>query len=471
MIKKEDIALQILNDGKILLNDAVLKAKSLKNIKNKDPDRAWKNIFAQKGTIIRDITGTYVTPRITTTNSKDIILPTSATRIIKSSNDEKILDEFFYKWINSNEWKGVNLFPYQMIIDEKYSFILKRTLEFIKNQPEYIKNGNILIKSSKDSEEICKKMHEYTKSLDNKRNRKLGHYLLFNKLEYNLLNHLKLITEKDWKYTLTLDGEIFSDINDFESMKKFYRNLFVKLGWYKKPQYNIHPVQFLFNILEKLKIISYDEYKFIVIYATSDSQTEEIINLINIYRNYPNKKNEYENYLNKNKTETEIKTFNRKLKFNLLDISILNNFVYDLKTDNLKLKNIENIENIKNNFPIKNTESKFNLQNKEEWIYIQRNAMFHEEIFKVGFSINPKKRAKQLSGTTSIPDNFFIIHKFKVINMQLAENVIFKILEPYRVNNNREFFKIPLDELIEKISKIVNFINLVENKISIKIED
>ena len=67
MISKKNIVDQILAGGKILLNDAVAKAMAQKQIKNKDAVRAWKNMFAQNGTITREETGVYVSPKTVVT--------------------------------------------------------------------------------------------------------------------------------------------------------------------------------------------------------------------------------------------------------------------------------------------------------------------------------------------------------------------------------------------------------------------
>ncbi len=64
MITKKNIVDQILMGGKMLLDDAVTKAMAVKQIKNKDAIRAWKNTFAQNGVITRDATGTYVSPKV-----------------------------------------------------------------------------------------------------------------------------------------------------------------------------------------------------------------------------------------------------------------------------------------------------------------------------------------------------------------------------------------------------------------------
>ena len=55
------------------LDEAVKRAMAVKEIKNKDAIRAWKNMFAQNGIITRDATGTYVSPKIIENNT--VIVP------------------------------------------------------------------------------------------------------------------------------------------------------------------------------------------------------------------------------------------------------------------------------------------------------------------------------------------------------------------------------------------------------------
>lgn len=63
MITKKAIVDQILLGGKLNLDEAVKRAMAIKQIKNKDAVRAWKNMFAQNGVISREETGVYVSPK------------------------------------------------------------------------------------------------------------------------------------------------------------------------------------------------------------------------------------------------------------------------------------------------------------------------------------------------------------------------------------------------------------------------
>lgn len=89
MISKKNIVDQVLASGKLTLDEAVKRAMAVKEIKNKDAIRAWKNMFAQNGVITRDATGTYVSPKVAeapiiatvtpvTTSAEVAVVPTAA---------------------------------------------------------------------------------------------------------------------------------------------------------------------------------------------------------------------------------------------------------------------------------------------------------------------------------------------------------------------------------------------------------
>ncbi|MCK0190670.1 GIY-YIG nuclease family protein [Arenibacter sp. F20364] len=92
-------------------------------------------------------------------------------------------------------------------------------------------------------------------------------------------------------------------------------------------------------------------------------------------------------------------------------------------------------------------------------IYILRNASFEKNIFKIGLTRKTtKERASQLSNT-SVPDNFNIINEWNVKDCVIAEKKIHEILKKYRVNPNREFFKIELklaSKVVEEVTTSIN---------------
>lgn len=88
MITKSDVANQILagiGTERMTLDNAVAKAQATKQIKNKDASRAWKNIFAKAGIIVRDETGTYVTPKTPSTAA-----PAAATTVVAETTTNTV---------------------------------------------------------------------------------------------------------------------------------------------------------------------------------------------------------------------------------------------------------------------------------------------------------------------------------------------------------------------------------------------
>ena len=93
------------------------------------------------------------------------------------------------------------------------------------------------------------------------------------------------------------------------------------------------------------------------------------------------------------------------------------------------------------------------------FIYIMRNASFEKNIFKIGLTTKTtKERAAQLSGT-SVPDNFNLLNEWKVKDCKMAEKKIHEILDRYRVNPRREFFKIDLQEASKVVEQVTTRIN------------
>lgn len=79
-----------------------------------------------------------------------------------------------------------------------------------------------------------------------------------------------------------------------------------------------------------------------------------------------------------------------------------------------------------------------------------------ENRIKVGFSNNPERRRRELSGT-SVPYPFEIRYAWAVDNMLDAENVAHYMLREQRVTSNREFFDIiPIDKLDSIIKEFVD---------------
>lgn len=78
-------------------------------------------------------------------------------------------------------------------------------------------------------------------------------------------------------------------------------------------------------------------------------------------------------------------------------------------------------------------------QMKIEYVYVLTNRSFGENLIKIGFSDDPKRRAKELH-STSLPHPFEIAYAVPVYRAYELEQLVHKALDDYRVNNDREFF-------------------------------
>lgn len=92
----------------------------------------------------------------------------------------------------------------------------------------------------------------------------------------------------------------------------------------------------------------------------------------------------------------------------------------------------------------------------DSWVYIFSNPAI-PNMFKIGYTKQtPDERAKQLSSSTGVAMPYKVEWAFHCFNGEALEREVHNSLESYRVNNNREFFLIPLEEAkttIEEIGK------------------
>ena len=78
----------------------------------------------------------------------------------------------------------------------------------------------------------------------------------------------------------------------------------------------------------------------------------------------------------------------------------------------------------------------------DQWVYVLSNPST-PDILKIGYTKKlPEERAKQIS--------------YKCFNGETVEREVHSKLEDYRVNNNKEFFQISLEEAKQAITLIGN---------------
>ena len=90
------------------------------------------------------------------------------------------------------------------------------------------------------------------------------------------------------------------------------------------------------------------------------------------------------------------------------------------------------------------------------FVYILDNPSL-EGMVKIGATTKkPSKRCLELSSSTSIPTPFNIVYYQPSMNPFKVESIVHTILDEYRVNKNREFFKVDIDQTINLIEDIEN---------------
>jgi hypothetical protein len=82
----------------------------------------------------------------------------------------------------------------------------------------------------------------------------------------------------------------------------------------------------------------------------------------------------------------------------------------------------------------------------DSWVYILSNKA-QPGILKIGYTNkHPEERAKQISNSTGVALPFDVEFAFHCYNGVSLEQECHNKLKEYRVNNNREFFQISLEE-------------------------
>ena len=81
-----------------------------------------------------------------------------------------------------------------------------------------------------------------------------------------------------------------------------------------------------------------------------------------------------------------------------------------------------------------------------QYVYCLSNPDYTENLYKIGYTNNPVKRADELY-STGVPTNFIIEFVIKTPDGKLLEKIIHDKLKDYRRNSHREFFRIPMPTL------------------------
>lgn len=90
----------------------------------------------------------------------------------------------------------------------------------------------------------------------------------------------------------------------------------------------------------------------------------------------------------------------------------------------------------------------------DQWVYILSNPST-PGLLKIGYTkLDPDTRAKQISNATGVALPYKVEWAFKCFNGEQLEGEVHHYLKTYRVNNNREFFEIELNEAKKAVMEI-----------------
>jgi hypothetical protein len=92
--------------------------------------------------------------------------------------------------------------------------------------------------------------------------------------------------------------------------------------------------------------------------------------------------------------------------------------------------------------------------NGDQHVYILESISMPEMV-KIGYTKNnPVERANQLSKSTGVPTPFNVVYSYSCFNGERIEKAVHKHFRKKRVNNQREFFYVDVDEAIKIIESL-----------------
>jgi hypothetical protein len=95
-----------------------------------------------------------------------------------------------------------------------------------------------------------------------------------------------------------------------------------------------------------------------------------------------------------------------------------------------------------------------NGNNGDQSVYILESSSMPGMV-KIGYTKgNPIDRANQLSKSTGVPTPFNVVYSYSCFNGERIEKAVHKHFRKKRVNTQREFFYVELDEAIKAIEDL-----------------
>ena len=95
-----------------------------------------------------------------------------------------------------------------------------------------------------------------------------------------------------------------------------------------------------------------------------------------------------------------------------------------------------------------------NGNNGDQYVYILESSSMPEMV-KIGYTkSDPNERANTLSKSTGVPTPFNVVYSYSCFNGERIEKAVHKHFRKKRVNSQREFFYVSVDEAIKIIESL-----------------
>ena len=90
------------------------------------------------------------------------------------------------------------------------------------------------------------------------------------------------------------------------------------------------------------------------------------------------------------------------------------------------------------------------------YIYILVNPEFGD-LLKIGKTTRePQERAVELSRSSGVPTDFMVAHYLHVSDCDEVESLVHEKLKQYRLNPDREFFRLSLRDAVQTLSEVAS---------------
>ena len=212
-----------------------------------------------------------------------------------SAEDIQILKEFAREWIDigvdaqtigaglvGRLWRGWYIIPDQGYINDELMERLHGICKIVSSE-----KGAMIDISSDDMNPPFQKILDITKAKLVRSKHKMEPRALFVRQEKNYLTHLGFLFHPDKAngklnkqlLKLTEYGKRFARARDVAEGKKIYTEAMREYSYN-----NLRLLQFTYELLERLKTLSFTEFSFFANHAYSSDEVDSIVTLITIYR-------------------------------------------------------------------------------------------------------------------------------------------------------------------------------------------